>query len=385
MPRKSAVRIARELRIATEAEAEALRLAATEQAQPLHEEAASLLDEADRITDAADQAATAALARARKLEVSTQRANQRTRSLMDVLDFEHGIQGRNDPAVVSVFAGQVYRAIWWGLEVAHYGYDARRREAAAQLQSIFPTVPTDLVAHLTSLPWSELKQDNAEAGRAIGLRLDTWEAVRSSPHGEARSLQLVPAFRADGSELPLEEFRAHVAELKRLAQAQRRRDAGARTQEERDAVRAADRAVWAALAASLDIKPDTAKRWAKAGRIEYPPGLSSGSIRDRVPIQKEGNSLYQHGTSDERDGGPSGAAVTRSNPDVTARAAGAIFQLIDRASAPAAIIRASIDRVALPTTKALTRLHQTRQGGSAEGRPTPIPTPARLSASNTKG
>lgn len=237
--------------------------------------------------------ADAAVRKARQLEASAQRAVARLNSLLDLLDWRHGRQGRNNPTIANQFAGAVYAAVHWELDVSELSPADRRAEAAARCHRLLPGVAAGELNRFGELTWVELRQSNYQAGQAVGLRLDEWEAmtspeVRGKGGSRRRSFQLRPAFRADGTPMEEADFIAILAERKRMAQAARRRAAGSALIAERRAAETM-KAEWVrAQAAHLGCSQRTVARMLADGRLVYPDPCHS-----RVRLQKE-PLLYQH-------------------------------------------------------------------------------------------
>ena len=87
---------------------------------------------------------------------------------------------------------------------------------------------------------------------------------------------------------------------------------------------------------------------------------------------------------ERRDGRPSGAAVTPRSTDPASYFPSIIARLIEKTTVPAKGVRAGIDRLTSPTATALSPLRQSRQGGSAEGRPASTSTSPRETCAHSE-
>lgn len=275
------------------------RAVAREQMAVLEETAADFAEYA-RDAKSIQEAASNAIEAAKLKEAHRAIARDRLTAALDVLDYEYGRQGRSDPTIAAQFAVVVYGSLHWTAVLNEE--EEPQKYAEEGTAERLPGVPAHTLAELGKRKRSELPHTNYECGKSCGLKLGVYYAVREAParlrDGRKPPFQLAPAFRDDGSALSKEEF-AEIEKARKAADATaRRRAKGAKPAAQVRAEQSHDRAIWEEYAGEHGIRPDTAQRWVKAGKIPPPEGLIRSGVTD-----KEKGKNYTGDASPDRKGG----------------------------------------------------------------------------------
>jgi hypothetical protein len=275
------------------------RTVARQQMAALEEMAADFADFA-RNAKRKQEASSNAIEAAKLKEAHRAIARDRLMAALDVLDYEYGRQGRSDPTIAAQFAEVVYGSLLW-TAVLNDEREPQKYAGAETLRRL-PGVPTCTLAELVKREQSQLPHTNHECGKSCGLKLGIYYAVRGAParlhDGRKPPFQLAPAYRDDGSALSKEEFVQLDKDRKAAEARDRRRAKGAKPAAQVRAEQAHDRAIWEEYAGEHGIKPDTAQRWAKAGKIPLPEGLIRSGVTDKDRVKK-----YRGDASPDRRGG----------------------------------------------------------------------------------
>lgn len=311
-------------------------------------------------------------------------AIQRQTSVLAVLDYRHGRQGRSTPEIAAAFSLALYATLYCEtLGDKTLTRAGRTRLCLSEVKRLLPGCSDEQIAHLATLEKADLLLDNAEVGKLIAFTWAEYAAIRQAPSWTSREgakLQLQPF------DLTTKAFKAKRDALNRDIAAQRkaksRLKAGLRTKAQERAENEEWAAYLAGLASEHGKSERTIRNWLASGKI-----AGSRKFQNRVRENKKeviADTALQK-SDERRDGRPRRAAVAPRCSEPAPDLAGAVIHLLDAFNAPVATLRARICRLTSPTATALSRLRQIRKGGAATGRSASIPTTAQLSATTRKG